>query len=186
MEQPVAARTYLWTWAALLVLTAATFALSHIELGAASTALGLIIAVCKASLIALIFMGLSRSDFTMRFALVGAVMTLLLLVLVVTMDVTTRSPLARPLGSGYQSEKSTPSFPRNPPSSSSWRPGSELARRCVDPCVAALPQVDAREGHHLEHLAVLGLVQAAHLHTVVGNQVAPLGIAPIERSHPSV
>ena len=125
MERPVAARTYLWTWAALLMLTATTFALSHVELGAASTTIGLIIAVGKASLIALVFMGLSRSDFTMRFAFVGAVMTLLLLVLVVSLDVTTRSPLARPLGSGHQSEKSTPSLPRKPPSASSARPGSK-------------------------------------------------------------
>ena len=90
MEKPVEARTYFWTWAALIVLTATTFGLSHIELGPASTGIGLIIAVGKALLIALVFMNLLRSDFTHRFILVGAVMTMMLLVLVVTMDVTTK------------------------------------------------------------------------------------------------
>ena len=125
MEKPVEARTYFWTWAALIVLTATTFGLSHIELGPASTGIGLIIAVGKALLIALVFMNLLRSDFTHRFILAGAVMTMLLLVLVVTMDVTTRSPLTRPEGSGYQSEKSMPSLPLKPPSASSSRPGSK-------------------------------------------------------------
>ncbi|MBS2026314.1 MAG: cytochrome C oxidase subunit IV family protein [Deltaproteobacteria bacterium] len=125
MEKPLEARTYLWTWAALIVLTAATFGLSHVELGGISTAIGLIIAVAKAALIGLVFMGLLRADFTMRFVPAAALMTLLLLLLVVTLDVTTRSPLARPLGSGYQSEKSMPSLPRKPPSASSSRPGSK-------------------------------------------------------------
>jgi len=99
MSRPLTARSFVGAWLALLCLTALTFGLSHVPLGAAATPVALVIAVGKASLIALVFMGLVRADFAARFTLVGAGMLLVLLLLVVVLDATTRAPGARPVQS---------------------------------------------------------------------------------------
>ena len=51
-------RTYLLVWAALLVLTAATVAVSYVHLGMMNVVVALLIAAVKASLVALFFMHL--------------------------------------------------------------------------------------------------------------------------------
>src|SRR5947209_3757995 len=92
-------RAYLITWVALIPLTALTSALAHVDLGPLNTPASLAIAGAKALLIGLIFMHLVAEDFTMRFILVAAVLLVILMVSVVTLDVRTRFPLAAPPGS---------------------------------------------------------------------------------------
>lgn len=89
-------RGYLLTWVALIGLTALTFALAHVDLGPLNSPISFAIAFAKAGLIASIFMHLVAEDFTMRFVLVGALLLVVLMVAVVTLDATTRFPLATP------------------------------------------------------------------------------------------
>ena len=51
-------RTYVLVWAALIVLTAATVAISYVHLGMMNVVVALLIASGKASLVALFFMHL--------------------------------------------------------------------------------------------------------------------------------
>jgi cytochrome c oxidase subunit 4 len=51
-------RTYLLVWGALMVLTAATVAVSYVHLGMMNVVVALLIAAVKASLVALFFMHL--------------------------------------------------------------------------------------------------------------------------------
>ena len=54
-------RDYLVTWAALLALLAATFALAHLRLGTWNSVVSLAIAALKALLVACVFMRLRRA-----------------------------------------------------------------------------------------------------------------------------
>lgn len=63
-------RIYIWVWAGLLVLTAATVAVSYVHLGLGNAAVALGIASVKAALVALFFMHLkSESRLVWAFAL---------------------------------------------------------------------------------------------------------------------
>jgi len=95
MSEPTP-RAYIINWVALIGLTALTFGLAHVDLGAWNTPVAIAIAVAKAALIALIFMHLIVEGFVFRFVLVGATLLLLLLNLVVLLDASTRFPLATP------------------------------------------------------------------------------------------
>lgn len=54
-------RAYLWTWLALLALLTATTASSFLPLGRFNLVVNLAIAVCKAGLVAWVFMRVARS-----------------------------------------------------------------------------------------------------------------------------
>lgn len=56
MEKIVSAKVYFTVWAVLMCLTAATAALSYINMGAMSPVVALLIATCKGSLVILFFM----------------------------------------------------------------------------------------------------------------------------------
>jgi cytochrome c oxidase subunit 4 len=72
MNSPPALRVYAFTWAALMVLLVATFALAHLRLGAWNAVAALAIAVAKVVLVALFFMHLRRSSaLIVLFALVA-------------------------------------------------------------------------------------------------------------------
>jgi len=58
MSEHIATKTtYILVWVALMCLTAATAGVSYLELGRFNIVLALVIATCKVTLVALIFMG---------------------------------------------------------------------------------------------------------------------------------
>ncbi len=69
----VSARTLLTTFGALLLLTALTVAASRVDLGAWNAAAAIVIAVVKATVVALFFMHLKYEGRYLRTVLVGAV-----------------------------------------------------------------------------------------------------------------
>ena len=72
MNSPPPVRTYAFTWAALMVLLVATFAIAHFRLGWINPVAALAIAAAKAVLVALFFMHLKRSStLIVLFALVA-------------------------------------------------------------------------------------------------------------------
>jgi cytochrome c oxidase subunit IV len=87
---------YILGFAALVVLTGLTFALSTVELGAWSLVVALAIAISKASIIALYFMHLRDHEGASRLVLVIAVLFVAVLSLLVVADVLTRFPGALP------------------------------------------------------------------------------------------
>ena len=92
---PSASR-YLVCWLALALLTGLTFALSTVELGRWSLVLALVIAVTKATIVALFFMHLWDHRGASRLVLVTAVLFVAVLASLVVADVLTRFPLALP------------------------------------------------------------------------------------------
>ena len=92
----VPALRYLVVWVLLLLLTAATFLLARMHLGAWGTPVAIAIALVKSSLVALFFMHLWDSQGANRMVLVVACIFVLLLTAGVLSDVTTRFPLALP------------------------------------------------------------------------------------------
>jgi cytochrome c oxidase subunit 4 len=80
----------------LLVLTVATYLFSRFNLGTWSVVIALVIAVGKASLVALFFMQLWYHRGSVRLALATAVVWLFLLAFFVVADVKSRYPLANP------------------------------------------------------------------------------------------
>jgi cytochrome c oxidase subunit 4 len=88
----ITARTYLWTFLALLALAGLTFWMSYLDLGAWETPLAMLIAAVKAVLVALFFMHLIEQRATSVFAISTAVMFLAILVALVVADVATRAP----------------------------------------------------------------------------------------------
>jgi cytochrome c oxidase subunit IV len=92
---------YVLGFAALVLLTGLTFALSTVELGAWSLVVALGIAITKGSIIALYFMHLRDHAGASRLVLAIAVIFVAVLSLLVVADVLTRYPGARP---GAQSQ----------------------------------------------------------------------------------
>jgi cytochrome c oxidase subunit 4 len=87
---------YVACWLALALLTGLTFALSTVHLGEWSLAVALLIAVTKASIVALFFMHLWDHPGASRLVLVTAALFVVLLSTLVVADVLTRFPLALP------------------------------------------------------------------------------------------
>jgi cytochrome c oxidase subunit 4 len=73
--------------AGLLVLALSSWALAHVRLGWAETPVALGIAAIKASIVALVFMNLTRADRTARFVAVLVPFIVVLLVGLVCLDV---------------------------------------------------------------------------------------------------
>ena len=91
MSEPLTSvRTFVIIWAALLVFTGITVAVAYLNLGAASVAVALIIAVIKASLVALFFMEIRYSHRMTQIVLVGGLAWLLILLLLCMTDYASR------------------------------------------------------------------------------------------------
>jgi cytochrome c oxidase subunit 4 len=86
----------LYAFAALVALTALTYALSFVHLGAWSAALALGIATAKGSLVALVFMHLRHQRGASRLVLVTAVLFVAVLIALTVTDVETRAPFELP------------------------------------------------------------------------------------------
>ncbi len=87
---------YLVCWLALALLTGLTFGLAHLDLGDWALPLALLIAVTKATVVALFFMHLWDQRGASRLVLVTAALFVTLLAGLVVADVLTRFPLALP------------------------------------------------------------------------------------------
>ena len=73
MSQHIAsAKLYVSVWAALICLTAATAAVSYLELGPYNIVLALVIATCKMLLVALFFMGIKYISDRMTVVVIAA------------------------------------------------------------------------------------------------------------------
>jgi cytochrome c oxidase subunit 4 len=84
---PRGALRYVLAWAALLVLTAASYGISRLDLGAAGTAVALLIAGGKACIVLLFFMHLTETSASARVAAAVAVAFIVLLCLGIYADV---------------------------------------------------------------------------------------------------
>jgi cytochrome c oxidase subunit IV len=89
-------RTYFAIWAALLVLTYATVAVSRIDLGRLNTVAALTIAFVKALLVVLFFMHIRYSTRLTKLVLVGGFMWLALLIGLTMADEVTRAWISLP------------------------------------------------------------------------------------------
>jgi cytochrome c oxidase subunit 4 len=86
--------TYLFTLLALVALSFLTFGLSYVHLGGWSITIAMLIAAVKATLIAMVFMGLREHGTGDRAALVLGVVLAVLLIGFAAADVATRTRLA--------------------------------------------------------------------------------------------
>ena len=94
----VAAKLYFGIFASLLLLTALTTGVAFIDMGEWNTIVALIIAVCKATLVALFFMHLFWSTNAMRVVLLSAMLWLAILICLTTMDFSSRDWIPIPRG----------------------------------------------------------------------------------------
>ncbi len=94
----ISPRTTFATWVTLLALTAASFGLSYVPLGALNIPVAILIAAVKGSLVVLIFMELWVEKFSVKMTLVVSVLFVVLLVGLMVGDVVTRAtpPLLPP------------------------------------------------------------------------------------------
>jgi cytochrome c oxidase subunit IV len=91
------AGSYVVTWAVLLVLAAATYGLSRLDLGAWQVAVALGIAVVKGLLVALVFMHLLEHGAVNRVFFGVAFGFIVLLIGLTTADIVTREPTQLPV-----------------------------------------------------------------------------------------
>jgi cytochrome c oxidase subunit 4 len=89
-------RTYFAIWAALLVLTYATVAVSRVDWGRLNTVLALTIAVSKALLVVLYFMHVRYSSRLTKLVVVGGFLWLALLIGLTMADEVTRAWIPLP------------------------------------------------------------------------------------------
>jgi cytochrome c oxidase subunit IV len=87
----ISPRTTLFTFVALLCLTAMSFAVSYVHLGALNIPVALAIASLKAALVVSVFMELAVEKFTVKVTLVMAFVFVILLVALMAADVATRA-----------------------------------------------------------------------------------------------
>jgi cytochrome c oxidase subunit 4 len=94
----ISGRTTFLTLLALLGLTAASFTLSYVHLGALNIPIALVIAALKATLVVTIFMELAVEKFTVKLSLVIGFVFVILLIGLMVADVATRAaaPLLPP------------------------------------------------------------------------------------------
>lgn len=84
------ARAYTAAFVALLVLTAASFGVSMLDLGHLGVPVALAIATAKGLIVALVFMHLLRAPFAYRLTLILGVAFMLLLLAFTLLDLATR------------------------------------------------------------------------------------------------
>ncbi|HKV42033.1 MAG TPA: cytochrome C oxidase subunit IV family protein [Blastocatellia bacterium] len=95
-EKVVPVSTYLTIFFALLVLTGTTYTVAKIDLGIMNTVAALLIAGCKASLVAIFFMHLKYSPRLMRLVLLGSLFWLGIMLLITMSDYLTRGGFRYP------------------------------------------------------------------------------------------
>src|ERR1700731_1667552 len=95
-EHVTSKKLYIAIWAALLVLTYATVAVSRIDLGRLNTIAALTIAVAKALLVVLFFMHIRYSTRLTKLVVVGGFMWLALLIGLTMVDEVTRAWISMP------------------------------------------------------------------------------------------
>lgn len=92
MEKVISAKLYFTVWAALMCLTAATAALSYVNMGALSPVVALLIATVKGSLVVLFFMHAKYIDVkTTVLVIVAGFFWLSILLLMTMTDYITRA-----------------------------------------------------------------------------------------------
>ena len=84
-------KTLVLVWAALIVLTGTTAAVSYIDVGEWNIVVALLIAVTKASMVAWVFMGVRYSTNLTRLFCVAGLVWLSILILITASDYTTRN-----------------------------------------------------------------------------------------------
>lgn len=89
-------KTYASVWLALLALTAATTAVSYVDLGSFSVVAALTIAVAKMLLVALFFMHVRHSTRLTKLVVVGGLLWLAILITFTLADVWTRGMIGTP------------------------------------------------------------------------------------------
>jgi len=89
-------KTYALVFLTLIVLTVVTTAVAFVDLGPFSVVAALVIAVCKAMLVALFFMHLRHSTILTRLVVVGGLLWLLILLILTFADYATRGILGVP------------------------------------------------------------------------------------------
>lgn len=112
----VPVKIYFGIFAALLILTGVTASVAYIDLGQWNTIVALIIACCKATLVALFFMHLRWSPPLMRVTLLSALLALAILITFTTTDFFSRdwTPVPETWGaaSQLQAPAATPDSPQ--------------------------------------------------------------------------
>lgn len=83
-------RTLVLVWLALMLATGLTTAVSYVELGWFNIVIALLIAVCKASLVAWIFMGVRFTTNLTKLFVVAGLVWLAILILLTASDYRTR------------------------------------------------------------------------------------------------
>ena len=92
MSEPLTSvRTFVIIWIALLIFTGITVGVAMLNLGPFSVAVALIIAVIKASLVALFFMEIRYSHRMTQIVLIGGVFWLMILLLLSMTDYASRA-----------------------------------------------------------------------------------------------
>ncbi len=92
MSEPLTSvRTFVTIWILLLILTGTTVGVAYLNLGDFSVAVALIIAVLKASLVALFFMEIRYSHKMTKIVLVGGIVWLMILLLLSMTDYASRA-----------------------------------------------------------------------------------------------
>jgi cytochrome c oxidase subunit 4 len=81
---------YVLTWLGLLALTAASYSIDRLGLGAWGFAASLSIAVLKAGVVLLVFMHLTKEPFVIRFVAILNVLYVLLICVGIAADVAAR------------------------------------------------------------------------------------------------
>lgn len=94
----VPARTYVLVFSALILLTALTTGVAFIDLGPWNTVAALVIAVGKASLVAIFFMHLRWSKPLVRMVMLASLLWLALLISLTLSDEFTRGWIPAPTG----------------------------------------------------------------------------------------
>jgi len=89
-------KTYYFVFVSLLVLTLMTWQIAYIDLGRWNTVVALIIAICKASLVAAFFMHLRWSASMIRLVVFAALFWLAIMMTLTTGDFFTRNVVSQP------------------------------------------------------------------------------------------
>ena len=88
--------TLVAVWASLIVLTILTTVVSHLELGLFNIVAALLIAVCKASFVAWIFMGVRHVTSLTKLFVVAGLVWLSIMILLTYSDYSTRTWVYQP------------------------------------------------------------------------------------------
>ena len=93
-EEVTPVGTYFWVFVSLMVLAAATFGVSFVDLGRLNLLIALVIAFTKAVLVVLFFMEMRRATGMMRVAFLAGLMWLGILVVGTMVDFVSRGFVA--------------------------------------------------------------------------------------------